>query len=124
VREIHFAGLPTLTLNNLALSNAGTYTVVVSSPYGSVTDQVATVSVTPGTPPQIAGSGAGFGFAGNGFGFNLAGTNGQTIVVDASTDLVDWIPLFTNYATSTNTFYYSDPGWTNFLSRFYRARLP
>ena len=56
------------------------------------------------------------------FGFNLSGAFGQTIVVDGSTDLVNWTPLLTNTLNGTQ-FYFLDPAWTNFPWRFYRARL-
>ena len=59
----------------------------------------------------------------NQFGFDLSGAFGQTIVVDGSTNLVNWMPLFTNTAGG-NPFYFCDPASTNFLWRFYRARLP
>ena len=123
VREVHFAGYPTLTLNNIGATNAGNYTVVVSgtSAYGSVTSLVATLTVI--VPPQIIASGTNFGFVSNQFGFNLNGTSNQIIVVDGSTNLVNWRPLYTNTATG-NPFYFSDPAWTNFPWRFYRARLP
>ena len=58
-----FAGYPTLTLNNVGATNAGNYTVVVTSPYGSVTSVVATLTVAaPGIitsqpASQIAGGG-------------------------------------------------------------------
>ena len=119
-----FAGYPILTLNNLGATDAGNYAVVISSPYGSVTSAVVSLTVTiPTTPPQIIAGGPGFGFSTNQFGFNLNGTYGQAIVVDGSTNLLDWIPLFTNIANGS-PFYFYDPVWTNFPWRFYRARLP
>jgi sugar lactone lactonase YvrE len=39
------ATYPTLTLLNVSATNAGNYTVVITSPYGSVTSQVATLTV-------------------------------------------------------------------------------
>ena len=124
IREVDFAGCPSFSLNNVGITNAGNYTVVITSPHGSVTSAVATLTVTiPRTPPQIIGSGASFGFATNQFGFNISGAFGQTIVVDGSTNLVDWTPLFTNTADN-NPFYFLDTASTNFPWRFYRARLP
>ena len=122
IREVYFAGNPTFTLNNIGATNAGNYTVVVTSPYSSVTGAVATLTVT--IPPQIIASGASFGFTTNqsGFGFNVSGTAGQTIVVDGSTNLVDWTPLITNIANGI-PINFLDPTSTNFPGRFYRARL-
>jgi sugar lactone lactonase YvrE len=119
-----YAGYPTFRLFNLSLSNAGSYSVVITSPYGSVTSAVATLTVTiPSTPPQIITWDACFGFLTNQFGFNVTAAANQTIVVDGSTDLVNWTPLCTN-TVGASAVYFCDPCWTNFGWRFYRARLP
>jgi sugar lactone lactonase YvrE len=124
IREVHFAGYPSLTLSNVSVGNAGNYAVVVTSPYGSVTSDVAVLTVTiPRTPPQIITGDGSFGFRNNLFGFNLSGAVGQTVVVEGSTDLVGWAPLFTN-AVVGSPFYFFDSGWTNYPQRYYRARLP
>src|ERR1019366_2229613 len=122
IRKVQFAGAPTLTLASVDLTNAGNYRVLVTSPYGSMTSAVAVLTVTlPRTPPQIITGDASFGFRTNYyFGFNLSGAVGQTIVMDGSTDLVGWIPLFTNTVVS-NPFYFFDPASTNYPTRFYRA---
>ena len=125
IRKVCFAGNPIFTLGKIVANNAGNYTVVITSPYGSITSAVATLTVTiPSTPPQIITSGAGFGLATNqfGFGFKLSGAFGQTIVVDGSTNLANWTPLFTNTAGSTPA-YFIDPTATNYPGRYYRARL-
>jgi len=45
-----------------------------------------------------------------------------TVVVDASTNLQDWIPISTNtLVNGTSTFL--DSAWTNNPQRFYRVRL-
>jgi streptogramin lyase len=121
VREVHFAGLPTLSLTNVSAANAGNYSVVVTSPYGSVTSAVTTLNVAANRP-QIMTSDGCLGFLTNQFGFNLGGDSGQTIIVDASTNFVDWTPLSTNPVGAT-PLYFCDPAWTNFSWRFYRARL-
>jgi hypothetical protein len=115
---------PTLVLSNVNLGNAGNYTVIITSPYGSVTGAVATLTVTvPNTLPQIIATNASFGFLTNQFGFDFSGAFGQTIVVDASTNLLQWTPLSTNIVGG-NALYFFDPASTNFPWRFYRARLP
>jgi sugar lactone lactonase YvrE len=124
VRKLYLAGFPVLTLTNVTTTSAGNYAVVITSPYGSVTSAVVSLTVTiPTTPPQIITGDGGFGLLTNQFGFNLNGAYGQTIVVDGSTNLLDWTPLFTNTANGA-PFYFFDPAWTNFPWRFYRARLP
>ncbi|MHB8522477.1 MAG: NHL repeat-containing protein, partial [Limisphaerales bacterium] len=71
---------------------------------------------------MILNSGPGFGFNGAQFGFTLSGPAGQLVVVEASTDLVNWLPLWTN--TFAETLDFSDPQSSVVSSRFYRARLP
>jgi hypothetical protein len=66
----------------------------------------------------ILNSGPGFGFNAGHFGFNLTGPVGQPVVVEASTDLVNWLPIWTN--TSTLSFIDSQSG--AFSRRFYRTR--
>jgi hypothetical protein len=78
---------------------------------------------SPPAAPQIIPGGASFGFLNGQFGFNLGGGAGQTIVVDGSSDLVNWTPLFTNSVTG-NLLFFSDPASANLKWRFYRARLP
>jgi hypothetical protein len=116
-----FAGYPTLTLNNVGTNNAGNYTVVITSPYGSVTSAVAALNVAVSAPQIVTGDGC-FGFVTNQFGFNISAAFGQTIVVDGSVDFVHWTPLCTNTFGGC-PFYFCDPCWTNFPGRFYRARL-
>ena len=49
IRKVPLAGLPILSLPSVTTNNAGNYTVVVTSPYGSVTSSVAVL----GMPPYI-----------------------------------------------------------------------
>ncbi len=123
IRKVQLAGFPTVNLTNVTSANAGSYTVVVTSPWGSVTSAVATLTVnTPTTPPQFTTNDVSFGFLTNRFGFNITGAFGQTIIIDASTDFLSWTPLFTNSA-SGNPAYFFDPASSNLPSRFYRGRL-
>jgi uncharacterized delta-60 repeat protein len=71
--------------------------------------------------PSILASDGATGFRTNRFGFNLNGVGGQTVVIEASTNLVNWIGLATN-TLGNGPFYFSDPGSANFLRRFYRVR--
>lgn len=90
--------------------------------YGSSWFVESTLAVDPNTPPQILSTDGSFGFRTNQFGFNLAGLIGQTVVVEASTNLTSWTPLTTN-TLSTPTLYFSDPSASSLPLRFYRARL-
>jgi len=66
-----------------------------------------------------------FGVQSNMFGFNITGTNNFTVVVEACTDLANpvWVPLTTNTLVN-GSFYFSDPQWTNYPTRFYGLSMP
>ena len=52
----------------------------------------------------------------------LTGPPGQMVIVDASTDLVNWLPISTN--TFTGPLNFNDPQSGLYSNRFYRAHLP
>lgn len=54
------------------------------------------------------------------FQFRLAGTSGQSYILQASTNLSSWVPLITNTAT---LFDFTDTNAAKFPNRFYRALL-
>ena len=66
VREVFLAGLPALDLNNISAANSGEYQVVITSPYGSVTSAVATLTMVAFAiqmnPPLIVNSNLLLGF--------------------------------------------------------------
>jgi BspA type Leucine rich repeat region (6 copies) len=72
--------------------------------------------------PEIKADDANFDLRMNQFGFTIDWTSGMTVVVEASTNLNNgnWQPVQTNTLTS-DSLYFSDPGWTNYSSRFYRV---
>lgn len=51
------------------------------------------------------------------FSFMVNGSSGSQYVVEASTDLINWVPLVTN----TAPFSFVDPNIANFSQRFYQA---
>jgi len=61
----------------------------------------------------------------NQFSFYVDWASGLSVVVEACTNLSHpvWSPLQTNVLTSSSWFF-SDPQWTNYASRFYRASSP
>jgi hypothetical protein len=72
-------------------------------------------------PPHVQVGDTSFGIRSNQFGFTVTGTSNTVAVVDVSTNLNRhiWSPV----ATSTlinGSFYFGDPDWTNYPSRFYR----
>jgi sugar lactone lactonase YvrE len=72
--------------------------------------------------PRLVPAGSGWGFSGERFGFLLTGPADRSVVVEASTDLVSWQPLWTN--ALTGALHFSDPQSGIFSNRFYRTRLP
>ncbi len=74
-------------------------------------------------PPRILTDDGNFGFRTNRFGFNLSAASGQAVVVEASTNLVTWIPIHTNLMGGSGLFLFRDPESSPRPRRFYRARL-
>ncbi len=117
VREVVITG-PALTLNTLTTNNAGTYDVVVSSPYGSVTSAVATVSVLAPVQNLSASWSAGPGVQ-----LQFTGAPGYPYLLQVTTNLalpVSWQPLVTNVADSNGNWSFTDTN-TNNPAQFYRA---
>lgn len=72
--------------------------------------------------PGIVTDDDAFGFQNGRFGFTVLSLPGRNVVIEASTNLLDWLPLATNTPT-TNSFRFSDPDSELLPRRFYRARL-
>jgi hypothetical protein len=66
-----------------------------------------------------------FGVPTNQFGFTISWASGMTVVIEASSYLVNptWSPISTNSLTG-NSLYFKDPYWTNYPTRFYRVTWP
>ena len=73
----------------------------------------------------VQSSGVNFGVRSNQFGFDITGTPYIPIKVEASTNLAGpvWTPLQI-LTLSNGVFYFSDPQWTAYSSRFYRISSP
>jgi hypothetical protein len=65
----------------------------------------------------------GFGFNGGHFGFELMGPAGKSVVVEISTNLASWRPVWTN-TFGLDTLPFSDPQSDPLDQRFYRAHTP
>jgi len=113
----------TLTIKNSSPGNSGSYFMTVSNAIGCVTSSVvsvtvlAPIAVAPLTLSVTSNSPA------IGFGFQVSGPQGSNFVVEASSDLNNWTPIFTNKAPPAGTMSYTDTDATNYPSRFYRARF-
>jgi len=123
VREVAlFASDPTLTLNNVTPNNSGNYTAVITSPYGSVTSSIVTLTVV--SSPIISkiirntdGSVT----------LNLLTTPNTNSCVLATTNLatpVVWEPIHTNIAGADGSWQFTDMNVSNYPVRFYRTSTP
>jgi len=76
------------------------------------------------TNPLILTTNPSFGLRTNRFGFLASSATNLPFVVEGTTDLVNpaWQPVQT--VPTGGSFYFSDPQWTNYPSRFYRIRSP
>ena len=112
----------TLILNHAAPGELGNYSVIVSSPYGSVTSGIVTLSLAFFTP-QIQVNDSSFGVRSNYFGFNVVGGANQVVVIETCTNLAtpNWVPLQTNMLVGV-PIYFCEPVLTNVAGRFYRLR--
>ena len=72
-------------------------------------------------PPQIGGVGGNVDVHSGNFSFTLTGVTNQTIVVEVSTNLVNWQSIWTNTLSGTSI-NFTDLQQTNYSYRFYRAR--
>jgi hypothetical protein len=70
--------------------------------------------------PALMPSGPDFGFNAGAFGFNIAGPAGQSVLVEGSTDLMNWMPVWTN-TIGTGALKFSDSESGTYPGRFYRA---
>jgi hypothetical protein len=75
----------TYTIPILRFDHVGSYSVWVSNLVGEVINPIATISTET---PLRAGLGEG--------GINLSGSATQTMVLELSTDLKQWVPIYTN----------------------------
>lgn len=92
--------------------------------YYGTTNWLATLGGLPtvmlGAPAPDVGTGS-VGVKPGGFGFTVTGVVNQIIVVEASTNLVNWQSIW-NRTLSTSSTNFVDPQWVNHPRRFYRAR--
>jgi len=109
---------PTLVLNDVGLGNTGAYDVVVSSPYGSVTSSVVSLTVTLPvvlSAPQLTGSKTNFTFV-------LSGPAGSNYVLQVSTNLLNWSPVGTSTIPVSGSITLSN-AISGYNRLFYRAYL-
>jgi hypothetical protein len=108
-----------LILTNLPFSAAGCYSCIASNSFGAATNLITTLTVLRSTPwfNPVGGK-----LTSNGFGLEVDRLSGHgIIVIYASSNLVDWSPIFTN-SSQVGTIELVDPNATNVPTGFYRAQ--
>jgi hypothetical protein len=112
-----------LNLTNAGAANAGSYQVIVTNTSGSVTSLVAVLSITSLPLSFVTGANA-LQYSAGKFMLQLTNLPGQgQVVIAASTNLLQWVPVFTN-PPGLGTFTYTDSAAGTFPLRFYRAVTP
>ncbi len=117
--------LSTLTITNITTAQGGNYCVKVDNSGGEVTSSNAVVVVLVPASPATATATivpTQCGKTNNGFHLGLLKPAQSNCDIEATTDFVNWTPIYTNSSGSTN-FSYLDDAATNLVSRYYRARL-
>jgi len=123
--KIYFTGnAPSLTNDSTVFSGdpATVYYLPGTTGWGAMFDGLPTAPwFLPN--PQILNHSASFGVQPGGFGFTISWATNASVVVLATTNLANpvWIPVSTNNTLTSGTNYFSDPQWTNYPMRFYRA---
>jgi hypothetical protein len=113
----------TLVLNAVAAANAGSYDVVITNAYGSVTSAAPTLSVL-GVPVYFVTSSGGIQDSNGQLHLTLSGFTGQgSVLIEASTNLMQWTPIFTN-PPGFGALQFVDPAAASFRYRYYRATTP
>lgn len=102
------------TINPVSTNNAGNYTVVASNSSGSVTSQVAVLTVLTSQATFASPI-----YTNNQFTVSVSQVTNLAYIIQANTNLstTNWIPL----ATNTAPFTFTDTGASNYPMRFYRA---
>ena len=105
-----------LSLTNVSMGQAGTYSLVATNIAGTATSRNAQLAVYASAAPTLCGTACP---PGNGqFQFSVAGVPGCRYAILASTNLATWTPLQTN----SSPFTFTDTNTGSFLGRFYRAQ--
>jgi hypothetical protein len=105
-----------LTLSNVTSAQAGTYYVNVSNSAGSTNSTTASLTVYPTAAATLTQA----AYVSGQFALNISGVTNSQYVVQASTNLLDWVSVQTNTAPFT----FVDSNASQFSQRFYRAFLP
>jgi len=105
-----------LTIANFQSTDEANYDVVVANAAGSVTSAVARLYLNGPTRFAVCGVDASTNFTGL-----LLGAANSSYIIQASTNLTDWVALTTNSSPS-GIINFIDTNASGFIQRFYRAQ--
>ncbi len=113
----------TLSITNAQIADAGSYLAILTNFNGATTSSVVTLSIT-NAPVLFLTNIGDLQFGGGQFAMQLTNLTGQgAAVIEASTDLLQWTPIYTN-PSGFGEAYINDSEAGNFPVRFYRAITP
>ena len=122
VVSLPLLGTSTLTISNVVPADAGKYSVSVNNGLTATSISATLVVRTNPIPNVVTIVSAGMDMTAGGFKLQLAGPAGSNYVIQASTDLKNWIPIYTN-AAPTGSVTCTDAAAINLPFRYYRAKL-
>jgi hypothetical protein len=117
--------ISTLTITNATAANAGAYSIKAENGGGEVTSGNGILIVLPLNTildPVTRLLSGGCGMTNGGFRLQLVKPASSNCVIEATSDLKTWTPIYTNSVSTTNVSYL-DFAATNMTLRYYRARL-
>jgi immunoglobulin I-set domain protein len=105
-------------------TNAGSYSLRITNGVGFAISSAATLTVLPAAITNaFYFVTSGIGMTVNGFQIQLSGPIGSNFVIQASSDLINWVSISTNPAPTGGVSYLDASAITNAV-RFYRALIP
>lgn len=118
IRKVHFSGDPTLLLLNASVTNSGNYSVVITSPFGSVVSGVASLTVIAKPTIQM------FNRSNGQFNLTWNAVSNLTYQVQYATNPVtpNWIDLGGSITASNGSITVSDIFGAD-SQRYYRLQL-
>jgi len=109
-----------LVVRNASSNTAGVYSLRITNGVGSAVSSNATLAVLSLAVTNVYFVTSGIGLGANGFQIQLSGPTGSNVVLQASSDLKNWVSISTNVVSAGNVSYLDVSAKTNKV-RFYRA---
>ncbi|HWD20016.1 MAG TPA: hypothetical protein VHB20_12130 [Verrucomicrobiae bacterium] len=121
IREVTTHNAPSLELNNLGASQSGSYDVIITSPFGSVTSSVVSITVASPSSLRLTRTGT------NSLRLDLTSAPGQTNILEEATGLespLNWQPVFTNVGDAEGHGAFTNADLSAHQALFYRLANP